>query len=102
MKLIPAGAVVSADSTSAMHLDQRAGIYEFPNPWYLVNWGAGDTTGESLPARAAQVTYILVPTGFRWVSQPVFQNLITTGQFRVIYNQGGVELLKRQAPTSSP
>ena len=102
MKLIPAGAAVSADSTSAMHLDQRLEIYEFPNPWLLRNWGTGDTDGESLPDRAARVAYVLVPTSFQWVQQPVFQNLITTGQFRVIFDQGGVELLKRQAPASLP
>ena len=55
IKLIPADAVVSADSTTAMHLDRRREIYEFPNPWYQRNWGAGDATGQSLPDRAARV-----------------------------------------------
>jgi uncharacterized membrane protein len=102
MKLIPADAVVSADSTSAMHLDHRVEVYEFPNPWYQRNWGAGDATGQSLPDRAARVEYILVPQDFRWVSQPVFQNLVADGEFRVIFEQQDVMLLQRQktAPAS--
>lgn len=98
LKLIPPNAVVSADSTIAMHLDHRLEVYEFPNPWYLRNWGAGDNTGQSLPARAARVTYVLVPRSLRWVSQPVYTNLLTTGEFRVIYDHQGVLLLERKAP----
>ena len=98
MKLIPADAVVSADSTSAMHLDHRVEVYEFPNPWYQRNWAAGDSTGQSLPDRAARVEYILVPQNFRWVSQPVFQNLVADGEFRVIFEQQDVMLLQRQKP----
>jgi hypothetical protein len=98
LKLIPPNAVVSADSTIAMHLDQRVEVYEFPNPWYLRNWGVGGNTGQSLPERAARVTYVLVPRSLRWVSQPVYKNLLTTGEFRVIYDNQGVLLLERQAP----
>ena len=98
VRLIPAHAAVSADSTIAMHLDQRVEVYEFPNPWYQRNWGADNATGQSLPGRAARVDYILVPRSLRWVSQPVFQDLVTSDEFRVIFDKEGVMLLERHKP----
>jgi hypothetical protein len=102
MKLIPPAAVVSADADLAAHLDHRPEIYDFPNPWYLENWGSGQTDGKSLPARAARVTYVLVPLSLDRVSLPVFHKLLATGEFRVLYAQAGVVLLKRQAPAGLP
>ena len=101
IKLVPKDAVVSADSTTAMHLDRRREIYQFPNPWYQRNWGSGRATGQSLPDRAARVDYILVPRSLKWVSLPVIQNLMTSGEFKVIFDRQGVLLLERQKPAPS-
>ncbi len=102
IKLIPPQAVVSTDSAFAMHLDHRLEIYDFPNPWYLRNWNSSQNNGESLPARAARVTYVLVPVSLDKVSLPVFQRLLATGEFHIVYDQAGVVLLKRRAPTGLP
>jgi hypothetical protein len=44
------------------------------------------------------VDYILVPRSLRWVSQPVFQDLVTSDEFRVIFDKEGVMLLERHKP----
>jgi uncharacterized membrane protein len=101
MKLIPPDAVISVDSHFDTHLGHRPEIYEFPNPWYLLNWGSGET-GQSLPDLAARVTYILVPRNLDPVSAGVLERLTLDGEFRVVYESGGVVLLKRQGPSSLP
>jgi uncharacterized membrane protein len=98
---IPPEAVVAADSTIGMHLDRREEIYQFPNPWYQRNWGSGDAIGQPLPERAARVDYVIVPRSLRWVSQPVFTDRISSGEFRVIFDRDGVLLLQRQRPASA-
>jgi uncharacterized membrane protein len=100
--LIPADAVVAADSTIAMHLDRRREIYELPNPWYQRNWGAGDATGEPLPDRAATVEYILAPRALQWMLDPVISDHIDSGEFKPIFDKNGVVLLQRQRPADSP
>ena len=48
-KLIPDRAVVSADLRFVTQIDHRLEIYEFPNPWYGLNWGAETPTGSPCP-----------------------------------------------------
>ena len=97
-KLIPADAVISVEYHLDTHLEHRVDIYEFPNPWYLHQWSDRKNDGKSLPERAAQVTYILVPRNQDKVSTKVFEQLILDGEFRIAYERDGVVLLVRQAP----
>ncbi|MCL5736956.1 MAG: DUF2079 domain-containing protein [Actinobacteria bacterium] len=66
IEMIPAEAVVSADYHLVTHVDHRVEVYEFPNPWYLLNW-AGGVTGRSLPDRVARVQYLLVSRQWDWM-----------------------------------
>ena len=97
IKLIPPDAVISVEYHLDTRLEHRTEIYEFPNPWYLRQWGDGKSTGKSLPVRAASVTYVLVPRILDAVSTSVFERLVMDGEFRVAYERDGVVLLKRQA-----
>jgi uncharacterized membrane protein len=101
MDLIPAQAAISVYYGVVTHLDHRPEIYEFPNPWYLTNWADRKSNGQSLPALAAKVTYILVPRVLPNASAVVFDRLVSSGEFHVVYDQAGVVLLKRALPSST-
>jgi hypothetical protein len=99
--LIPAQAAISVYYGFVTHLDHRPEIYEFPNPWYLTNWADRKSNGQSLPALAARVTYVLVPEELPNASAVVFDHLVSSGEFRMVYDQAGVVLLERALPSSA-
>ena len=98
MKLIPPQAVISVYYGYVSHLDHRPEVYEFPNPWVLSRWGDLKSDGQSLPALAARVSYVLVPRESLGTSTLVFDRLVSSGEFRIAYDYGGVELLERVSP----
>jgi uncharacterized membrane protein len=93
--MIPDNAVLSADYRFITHCDHRVEIYEFPNPFSSYNWGDKSEKGETLVERAARVEYVLVSSTLDERSSEVFQDLMDSNSFRVIFDRGGVILLKR-------
>jgi uncharacterized membrane protein len=95
MELIPEDAVISADYRFVTHLDHRTEIYEFPCPWRAVNWADKSAGSKSLPERVARVEYALVSSEMNVESTEVREELMASDEFEVVYDKGGVILLKR-------
>lgn len=98
MDLIPADAAISTDWRFTPHLDHRVEIYEFPNPWLLTNWGDRLSEGRSLPARAAKVEYVLCCRDTAEAPRAVFDRLVASGEFRIIFDQEGIVVAQRARP----
>ncbi len=96
--MIPADAVVAADFHYVTQMDHRVEIYEFPNPWYLLNWGSGHNIGQTLPERVASVEYVLVSRTLNPRSQSVLNLIMESGHFETAFDRDGVLLLKRSQP----
>jgi hypothetical protein len=92
--MIPGDAVVSADYRMVTHLTHRVEVYEFPNPFYVLNWG-GRPTGTAMPDIEARVQYVLVSRGADARSQLVLQRVLDSGDFESIFDREGLRLLKR-------
>lgn len=99
IKLIPKDAVISVNYSVVPHVAHRAEVYEFPNPWYASNWGDASQEGQRL-ARADRVEYVLVSRDVSADSpqRPVLAELERSGEFKVIYEQLGIVLLRRVMP----
>jgi uncharacterized membrane protein len=98
MALIPPDAAISVDWRFTPHLDHRVTVYEFPNPWLLTNWGDRRSEGQSLPARAGQVEYVLFcrDTDVESDVQAVFDRLAASGEFKVVFDRESIVLLERE------
>ena len=94
IEMIPEDAVVAADYHYVPHVSHRVEVYEFPNPWYILNWN-GRKTGGSLPDRTARVEYVLVSLGMDDPSQQVYEMILESGKFDTVFDREGVILLKR-------
>ncbi|HEX6676052.1 MAG TPA: DUF2079 domain-containing protein [Actinomycetes bacterium] len=88
------GEPVSAQFHLVAHLTHRTRAYEFPNPFRAVNWGlSGD--GHS-GAEVDAVRWVVVePALLGQDDRNLLQRLQQNGQWRVAYDQGGVEVLQR-------
>ena len=92
MKVIPAGAAVSATADLVPHLTHRVHIYEFPNPWVPTNWGRH---GENPPDPAA-IDYLVVDTQLLGEWRGPYERLVGRDkQFRVVLAQDGIVLARR-------
>lgn len=101
--LVPGGAAVSASYYVVPHLSHREQIYTFPNPWHAHNWGVGgdaphDPNHDHVPA---EVEWLIVDTtthapGSR--EEILINNLLTTGEFRVLTQEGGMVVAERVGP----
>jgi uncharacterized membrane protein len=95
IEMIPENAVLSADYRFVTQCDHRVEIYEFPSPFYSYNWADKAGKGETLTERAARVEYVLVSSTLDERSSMVFEELKNSNSFQIIFNEGGVILLKR-------
>jgi uncharacterized membrane protein len=97
MSLIPPTAAISVDYRFLTHLDHRAEIYEFPNPWCQANWGDYKGNGQPLKERAQRVDYILVlrPEDTQ-TKETVLGRLMVSGEFCTVFDREGVLLLARR------
>jgi uncharacterized membrane protein len=97
LRRIPDGAPVSSHYSFVTHLGHRREIYEWPTPWYAVNWGDGKSTGVELP-EAAKVQYIVVPiTVLNDRDLAIVQRLEAT-EFTRVAQSGDIVLFRRVSP----
>jgi hypothetical protein len=95
LKLVPAGAGVSATYNLVPHLTHRVHIYEFPNPWVPTNWGAN---GEN-PPDPETADYLVLDVTLNGTQQGLYDRLVTTGgPFRIVYDVDGIVVARRVAP----
>ncbi len=103
---VPGGAAVAASYYLVPHLSHREQIYTFPNPWHAANWGVGgvaphDPNNDHVPA---EVEWLVVDTtthapGSR--EELLINELLTTGEFRVLTQEGGIVVAERVAPPTA-
>lgn len=95
LKLVPAGAGVSATYYLVPHLTHRVHIYEFPNPWVPTNWGSN---GES-PPDPETADYLVLDTTLNGAQQGLYNRLVAAGgPFRIVYDVQGIVVARRVAP----
>lgn len=95
--LIPDDAVVSARSRFTTHLSHREEIYDYPCPFFAVNWGDGSLRGVRLP-EADRVEYVLErPDRISGPAAEIWPTLAADG-FVEVFSKEGVVLLKRASP----
>ena len=92
-KLLPADAVVSTYYGWLPQIDHREEVYMFPTPFKAAYWGTFKQEGQRLP-QADRVEYLLLPSTLDPEPKAVFDG-IRSG-FDVLYDQGGVMLLRRK------
>jgi uncharacterized membrane protein len=90
--MIPPDAVVSADYSSVPHLSHRRGIYMYPNPFEVNNWGVdGENTHDP-----NVVEYIVIrKVHFDESIGPVVEGLVDEGKFKRIAGDDKIALYKR-------
>jgi uncharacterized membrane protein len=95
LKLVPAGAGVSATYYLVPQLTHRVHIYEFPNPWVPTNWGI---SGER-PPDPETADYLVLDIGLNGPQQGLYQRLVAPGgPFRIVYDVQGIVVARRVAP----
>lgn len=89
---IPSDASVSATYTFVPHLSDRAEIYQYPNPFRKSYWGVPGTPTRS-PSRIDWVVVDQATMGPD--DMATFESLITSGDFKIVYERDGVLLARR-------
>ncbi len=98
-KQVPPNAVVTAWYPLVAHLDHRAQVYVWPNPFSASNWGLLNDTGARLPV-ASQVTYLLLPTPLGPNnSRGVLRQI--EGDYRLVRSQAGFGLYEKRGSRST-
>jgi uncharacterized membrane protein len=93
LRLVPAGAGVSASYNLIPHLTHRAYAYEFPNPWRVTNWGAH---GEH-PPDPATADYLVIDERLLGDQRPLYERLLSTqGGYRKVFASDGIVVARRQ------
>jgi uncharacterized membrane protein len=88
---------VSADYWAIPHLTHREIAYTFPNPWRNKNYGISPASRGD----PAAVEWVLVDRSLLGVEeQALYSMLLSSGEFRVVAEEGQVVLLQRIAPPS--
>jgi uncharacterized membrane protein len=92
VRMVPAGASVSASYYLIPHLTHRRAAYEWPNPWILVNWGL---SGEEAPAPES-VDYVVLDRALG--QEPALVESLTgpDGDYEVLLDQDGVLVARRR------
>jgi uncharacterized membrane protein len=93
VKMLPDDAVVSVIYAWLPQVDHREEVYMFPNPWKANYWGTFKQEGQRLP-QADRVQYLLLPTQLNADLVVVLDTI--RSEFDVLYNAGGVTLLRRK------
>jgi uncharacterized membrane protein len=102
---VPEDAAVSASYHIVPHLSHREQIYTFPNPWHRANWGVAgvappDPNHDHIPA---EIEWLVVDTTTHAPDsreELLVDELLTTGEFRVVSNDSGILVAERVAPPS--
>lgn len=90
----PRTAVVSASYKLVPHLAHREGIYSFPNPWILTNWGQKNEGGPDPRA----VEWLVVDVGtLKPQEAAVLRQLVASGEFRVVTSEQGIVTAVRES-----
>jgi uncharacterized membrane protein len=98
LRLVPAGAGVSAIYYLVPHVTHRVHAYEFPNPWYQANWGI---KGENAPPTAT-VDWLLLDRTLVGDKADLLQRLTATGgEFRVVFDRDGIVVARRVRPPAT-
>ena len=92
MALVPDGVPVSATYTLVPQLSHRAEIYSFPNPWEPRNWGVPGS-GTRSPARVQWI--VMDRTVLGPADRALFEQILGTGRFRVVYDRDDMVVAKR-------
>jgi len=92
-RMLPADAVVSTSYAWLPQIDHREEVYMFPNPWKASYWGTFKQEGQRLP-QADRVQYLLLPSQLDAEPKAVLDGI--KADFDVVYDQGGVVLLRRR------
>jgi uncharacterized membrane protein len=93
LRLVPAGAGVSASYNLIPHLTHRAYAYEFPNPWVVANWGAH---GEN-PPDPATADYLVIDERLLGDQRPLFDRLLSPqGGYTRVFASDGIVVARRQ------
>ncbi|MEY2398149.1 MAG: hypothetical protein QOJ00_1323 [Actinomycetota bacterium] len=76
------------------HLTHRKYIYEFPNPWHIVNW---DPTFRNAPPRLATCDTLVLDTQLLGDAADLYAQLTSApGPFRIVFSQDGVIVARRK------
>jgi uncharacterized membrane protein len=93
LRLVPAGAGVSASYNLIPHLTHRTDAYEFPNPWVVANWGAH---GEN-PPDPATADYLVIDERLLGDQRPLFERLLSPqGGYTRVFASDGIVVARRQ------
>jgi uncharacterized membrane protein len=93
LRLVPAGAGVSASYNLIPHLTHRTYAYEFPNPWVVANWGAH---GEN-PPDPATADYLVIDERLLGDQRPLFERLLSPqGGYTRVFASDGIVVARRQ------
>jgi uncharacterized membrane protein len=90
--MIPPDAVVSADYSSVPHLSHRRGIYMYPNPFEVNNWGVD---GENMHDPNVVEYIVLRKVHSSEPIGPVVEQLVDQGKFRRVVGDDLITLYKR-------
>jgi uncharacterized membrane protein len=97
LRLVPRSAGVSATYYLVPHLTHRRLVYEFPNPFKVVNWGVH---GEH-PGRPADVDVVVLDTTLNGDQQRLYESLVAPdGAFSVVYDRDGIVVARRRTAGS--
>lgn len=101
----PSDAAVSASYSLVPHLSHREQIYTFPNPWERKNWGVEGVAPHD-PNNAHtpdEVDWIVIDRRLQPSGSPatLLQQLLSDGEFQVVFDRDDVVVAKRVAPPPS-
>ena len=82
---------MAASYSLVPHLTHRTHIYEWPNPWVVVNWGIH---GER-PPKPTDVNYIVLDLTLNTEQRGVLDSLLTDGEFKEIFHRDDYIVAKR-------
>jgi uncharacterized membrane protein len=95
LALIPKGEPTSAIYYMAPHLTHRTKIYEFPNPWRIVNWGVHDEN----PDNPGLVKWLLLDRAtLSPEDKQVLDQLLSSGEFQVRLDRDQMLVAQRVRP----
>lgn len=92
LDIVPSGAGVSVTYYLTPQMTHRQYVYEFPNPWYSVNYGINNDRGDP-----ATVQWLVLDRGTLGAPERTLLGQLTgpSGQFRVVYDTRGVVVARR-------
>jgi hypothetical protein len=91
LEYIPSDATVSATTTFTPQLANRALVYVFPNPWIIENFGARN----AVPPDPSTIEWIAIRTDVEADWSDLVDDLATTGEYSVVYEDPPFLLLRR-------